>query len=625
VDPYRQYYGTIGLLKDLEINGRVTQVIGVKTGLGSAYGDYKDKAIDLKYQFWREGKYSPALAIGIMDPHGTSLYAAQFLVASKQVYPFDFTIGFGNGRFGTKPLYDNGNELFNAQIFRDPGGWLRDSSLFGGIQFSPNDRYSFIAEYNPIRYQLQTTDPAQPKYFRRSVPSKFNFGLRWTPLSWIELDLTYQRGNQIGLNLSFSFDIGEPLIPIYDKPYRPDVKTAALSPVEKIYRALKEQGFRDIGVAQEGETLLVRVQNEKFFYSMKALGIVLETVAANLDRSTERISVTFTENGIPKFQVSTSSDDLRGLLAGRLTAGEFFYLNNIDTWVARAPSIPTKGNSVLYPGLKPSFQMFLNDPSGFFKYRFGVQSWITFNPWKGASIIGATGIYPVNNVTSSNVPPSEAVRSDLFRYERQKVGLDRLMFDQIGKTERGLYTRIALGYLETEYAGLDAEVALPLRNGRFLVGLQGSVVKKRDPHNPFLFEGNPAKSYYDVEFLNTRLNLPENDMWVDFKTGRFLGGDFGTRITVTKHVRGVDLSAWYSITDTSVFKDPFNRGYHDMGIGVTIPMRLFEGADTRTAYSFAISPWNRDVGQDLYRYRDLFGLIGRDTEVFLKRDRAMAR
>ncbi len=68
------------------------------------YGNFKDKAIDLKYQFLSEGKYMPALAIGIMDPHGTRVYPSQYIVASKQIYPFDFTIGFGNGRFGKKPL-----------------------------------------------------------------------------------------------------------------------------------------------------------------------------------------------------------------------------------------------------------------------------------------------------------------------------------------------------------------------------------------------------------------------------------------------------------------------------------------------------------------------------------------
>jgi hypothetical protein len=153
--------------------------------------------------------------------------------------------------------------------------------------------------------------------------------------------------------------------------------------------------------------------------------------------------------------------------------------------------------------------------------------------------------------------------------------------------------------------------------------LQASMVKKRDINNPFGLQNYDVKDFHDVEFLNTRLNIPEREMAVDLKTGKFLGGDFGTRITVTKYVKGVSLYAWYSITNTSVFKDPFNRGYNDKGIGVSIPMRLFEGADSRTSYNFAVSPWSRDVAQDIDRYQNLFDYIGRDTKGFLVKDKKM--
>jgi hypothetical protein len=199
------------------------------------------------------------------------------------------------------------------------------------------------------------------------------------------------------------------------------------------------------------------------------------------------------------------------------------------------------------------------------------------------------------------------------------------MFDQIFKPRNHLYARVAAGLLEMEYAGFDGEVATPLRQGRFLVGLQGSIVTKRDVSNPLKLRKGAGKSYYDVEFVNTRVNLPEVDLSVDLKTGRFLGGDLGARVAVTKHVKRVDLSAWYTVTDTSVFRDKYNRGYQDLGIAVTIPMRLFEGTDSRTSYGLALSPWNRDVGQDLFRYRDLFGFIGRDTKIHLERDKAMLR
>ncbi|MBU4121722.1 MAG: YjbH domain-containing protein, partial [Proteobacteria bacterium] len=183
MDPYRYYYGAVSPLKGLEIGGRITEVLGVPA-LTAGYGNYKDKAIDLKYQFMPEGKWMPALAFGIMDPHGTRVYASQYVVASKQIYPFDFTIGFGNGRFGKRLLPGQG-EGVKIEMFTDNTSWRADGQFFWGIEFAATERISLMAEYNPIRYQEQTGDPAQAKYFTEAVLSKFNFGLRWRPLDWL--------------------------------------------------------------------------------------------------------------------------------------------------------------------------------------------------------------------------------------------------------------------------------------------------------------------------------------------------------------------------------------------------------------------------------------------------------
>ncbi|MEF9427432.1 MAG: YjbH domain-containing protein, partial [Candidatus Mariimomonas ferrooxydans] len=61
IKPYMYYYGAISPLNRLEIDGRITEVIGVPA-LTASYGDYKDKEISLKYQFIPEGKYIPAVA-----------------------------------------------------------------------------------------------------------------------------------------------------------------------------------------------------------------------------------------------------------------------------------------------------------------------------------------------------------------------------------------------------------------------------------------------------------------------------------------------------------------------------------------------------------------------------------
>ncbi len=63
---------------------------------------------------------------------------------------------------------------------------------------------------------------------------------------------------------------------------------------------------------------------------------------------------------------------------------------------------------------------------------------------------------------------------------------------------------------------------------------------------------------------------------------------------------GATVSFWYTYTDTSDFSS-YNKGYHDKGVAIVLPARMFYQEDMNERYRYAISPWTRDVGQ-LVRY-----------------------
>ncbi|NOZ68746.1 MAG: YjbH domain-containing protein [Deferribacteres bacterium] len=625
VRPYRYYYGTISPLKGLEINGRITEVMGVPgfdETEGGSYGDYKDKAIDLKYRFFSEGKYMPALAIGLMDPHGTRLYSSQYLVASKQIYPFDFTLGFGNGRFGERPLPEH-SEGLGLEIFSNTAAWFRDSRLFWGIQFAPSDKFALMYEYSPIKYHKQTRDPAQPEYFREPVSSSFNFGMRYKPSRWSEIDMSYQRGNQIGINLSVGFDIGKPVIPLYDKIYKEKPAGETDTVYSRLVRSLHKSGFSDISVFMEDNDLWIEAQNDKYFYNTRAIGVVMDILSDLMPQDARRIHIILRENGIPLTGLTFYRIDLSDLYSGRMTLDEFLRLSEFGTAVPDDITAPRLHRKQYGYGLKPDLQMFINDPSGFFRYRLGLKGWLSYHPWEGSSFVAALAAYPLNNISTANEPLSIPVRSDLVFYKKEKIALDRLMFDQTGKLSPDIFGRFSAGLLEVQYAGIDAEIAMPVLDGRILLGLSGSAVRKRRRDNPFKLADDDSGKVYTTAFFNTRLNIPESEIALDIKAGRFLAGDRGMRVTISKHINGVTVWAWYSITDTSVFRDDFNRGYHDKGIGVSIPLRLFKGTDSRSVYSYLLSPWTRDTGQDIDHFGSLFDLIGRNTRIFLDKDKKM--
>ncbi|MCX5806446.1 MAG: YjbH domain-containing protein [Proteobacteria bacterium] len=620
VDPYRYYYITVSPFKNIEINGRVTEVTGIKA-LQSGYGNYKDKAIDMKYKLLEEGKYSPAVSIGIMDPHGTRVYASQYLVASKQIYPFDFTLGFGNGRFGKRPLISS-EEGFRVEMFQDPRGWLKDSQFFWGLQFAPSEKFALMMEYSPIRYEKQIQDPARAKYFNEPVKSNFNYGLRLKPWKWADIDLSYQRGDQFGVNLSVAFDIGQPMIPVYDHPYREKKGDRTATLHKRLVKALHESGFSNIGIDEQGYDLFIEAQNDRYYYSTRAMGVILNIVNDIMPLNIQKVSVVLTDNLIPIIRFTTTRLDITELFEEKITPGEFFHLSKINTDVVELPDVKQEQRKYFDFGFKPAFRTFLNDPSGFFKYRLGAELWGSYTPWKGGLFIAGLEGFPINTVSTSNEPSSEPIRTDIVPYQKKKVSLGNLMYNHIYKTEYDIYAKLAVGLLEIQYAGLDGEVAMPLERGRVLLGVSGSIVKKRDVDNIFQMSSLYTGTYYTV-FLNTRLNMPEIETSVDVKAGRFLAGDKGARVTVSKFIKGVVLSGWYSWTDTSIFKDSFNRGYHDKGVMLTFPLRLFKGSDSKTTFNYAISPWTRDVAQDIYHHTVLFDLFGRNTNIYLDKDKTI--
>jgi hypothetical protein len=624
IDPYRYYYMSFSPFRGIEINGKVTETLGVKVSSAdpnwSGYGNTKDKSFDVKFQFMKESKWGPAMALSIMDPHGTRLYPSQSLVASKQLYPFDFTVGFGNGRFGKTSLPSSG-EGFKIEMFSDPKGWLRDSQLFWGIQLALSEKYALMLEYNPIKYTRQTSDPARSKYFTNSPPSPFNVGFRWKPFKWTEVDVSYQRGNQIGVNLSMAFDIGQSLRPIYDPPYKEKKEDSANPLTQRLTEALHQSGFSSIGVVMDNNDLWIQVKNDRYYYNTKAIGVIARLVAEIIPPYFQTIHIVLTENEIPLLEFTTTRYDIAEWYAERLTPGEFFFLSKIDTAIRETPEMPLTHKSRFGYAIKPSFQTFLNDPSGFFKYRLGGEGFLSYYPWKGMSFIAGLEGYALNNISTVNEPLEDAIRTDIPLYKKNNLALSRLMFSQIHKMGYETYGRFSGGFLEIEYAGIDGEIARPIGNGRLIVGVSGSIVKKREPDTAFgLKDGLSGKTYH-TWFLNTRLNVPEIDLAIDMKAGRFLGGDKGAKLTVSKFINGVVLYGWYSATDTSGMRDRLNRGYHDKGIGIIIPIRIFNGSDSRTGYNYSISPWTRDVAQDVDHHDTIFDFLGRTLKILLDRDK----
>jgi hypothetical protein len=601
--PYRWYTGAMGVLPLLEFSGRLTQITNIPVPSMPGYGTNKDKAFDIKFQIIPESKGLPAVAIGIHDFHGTRLFGAEYLVISRQYYPIDFTLGIGNKRL--KGPIDV------------PG--LDEYGLFGGVEIELNDRFHFIAEYNPIEYEID-------KPSARGVPegAKYpvNVGLRARILSGIDLGLSYQRGNTFGIMLHVHAGLGQQILPYHADP--PTLVSVDRRPfnirdqkemVEEIHEAIHEAGFSDVVVYTDGRDLIAEFENSRYLSNQKAVGRILRILLFYSPSDTARLTVILKKLDMPILKISVMPDQMEKYIWGEISDDIFFErLLKIEITdqvleTQEGEYIRSKKDRTFNCDLsiKPDIDIYWNDPSGFFKSTIGIKPYVTTDLWKGASGYARFSIPFYSNVYSpiSETFPPDVVRMDIPKYMGKYYAFDRLLINQAFRISKKTFGRLSLGYFENMYAGVGGEILYYPWEGRMAFGAEGDWLKKRVPETGFeLMDFKRysilANAYYYYQGL---------DMTFHAQYGRFLGGDTGWMLDISRRYdTGAVAGIYYSFTDTDVFTDEWNRGYHHKGVYLSLPLRMFLTRDSSQMLNYGISPWTRDVAATVSHWQDLFSL-----------------
>jgi len=596
-DPYRWYAGGMGVFPGLELSGRYTEIKNIPSGLGAAYGAYKDKAFDLKYQILPESKKLPAIALGLHDFHGTRLFKAQYLVISRQIFPVDFTIGLGHGRLRGPASFPSSDKL----------------GLFGGIEWALHDRLHLLAEYNPIEYEK---DKAEIRGVPEGAEWPVNIGARIKVFPGVNLGVSFQRGDTIGFMIHAQAKLGEPLLPKRPDPplrhsvdRRPFRERDPREMVERIHEAIREKGFQDVSVYTDGSNLAAEFENNKYLYSQKAVGRVLRILLFHSPADTRKLIVIVKRQRMPILEVSVTPEHLKEYLFGNITEDIFARLLDVKTASA---GLDAKQENIIRAegkkkphyrfGIKPNIETYFNDPSGVLKVRLGIKPYIVSTLWKGASVFARYDIPFYSNIESSNIPLPDAVRSDSWLYSDRDYFFDRLMLDQTIRLSDTTFGRLSCGYFETMYAGAGGEILTFLREGNLAVGIEGDWVRKREPGTQF--------DLLDLEshtlLGNIYCRVPQIDVTLQAQYGRFLAGDRGWMFRVSReYSTGVMFGFWYSFTDTDDLTE-FNKDYHHKGVFLSLPARIFLNRDSTTRYHYEMSPWTRDVAATVFHWQDLF-------------------
>ncbi len=582
VYPYLRGFINTGFFPGLEIGGTITVIRNINIdngGYWSGYGHYKDKAFFFKYQILPEmGKY-PAIAIGWDDFHGTKLFDTKYLVISKYydfIAPQNITVGYAKGK------------LLNG--------------LFTGTEILLHPKASLLMEYAPYdKKKLKGLEKTE-------VKTHLNVGLKFQPYWWLQAVFSIQRGKYFGFNINLTYPMGASLATHKPTLYTissSDLKLIKENKQTQLYEKILTKGFKlnNVKVFEDGYYLVVEFTNNQYYYDTVAIKKILSVLQVLYFPNVKFLKLIIKSQNEPITEIIIPANIVNLYLIKAISFKELLEKSNIKF----AHSYRPKYKQVLTDPrwkLAPKLRTFLNDPSGFFKYMLSLDIYVYENFLNNFRLDTAIFIPLINNISSANEPLMEKpVRSDIPYYLGIKKPLiDVLSISYIKQIWKKTFIGISAGYNELMFAGVGGDILYFVGDGRIAVGVGGDYVWKREPGKNFALKN---WTFHD-EYFSFYYTMKSPEIHINLKAGRFLAGDKGIRIEISRSIKGFEIGFWYTYSDTCQFSGP-NKNYHDKGVFVRIPMRIFFSKDTKTVASYSLSPWTRDVGQlagrpfDLYR------------------------
>jgi len=620
--PYYYFYITLGLFDRLEINGRMTGISG-DTPLGPEYGDYKDKAIDVKLTLLKEKGLRPALALGATDIHGTGLFTSRYFAASKRIGALDVTLGLAQGMLGGKSSaernkisgYTSGGD--SAEKYLTSGD--KDYVLFGGLEYAWSRKLILSAEYSSIKWENIRGG--------HEAKSPITLGVKYRAGDYWLLRAAYARGEEFsaGVTWQIPLDAEGPLgwqrepAPITDEKTLLEADQADDNGLARLLvNALTRDGFSVVRVIVARPDVWIELQNNKYNSTPLAFNRAFLIADGLLPSDVRQFYLAISYDGIFQNGLKASREHIRSFIDVRIDKDLFltFSKQSMDRsalWkdfreqerIPRIEATPLSGWNLR---LKPTFKMFLNDPSGFFKYRFSLDLIGSGTPWKGGLFLARLCTPLYNNISSSNKAlEAEPARTDFADYlSRKSMHISSYGFDQIFELPSAAQARFGIGAFEETFAGFGAEVFKMFGDGRFGAGLEGAIVWKRDMDNDFALHPTNREPYQTYHLNLYGQPLPGSGLELGLRIGRFLAGDHGVRLEACRTFKHFTIGGWYTATDTSGFKSSFNKDYNDKGVFISFPISIFSSRPRAGRFNFGISPWTRDPGQMVYQFRSLY-------------------
>ena len=575
-----------------------------------------DRNYEAKVRLWPEQKYLPQVAVGIRDLVGTAVYGAEYLVASKEIGNFDFTLGMGWGRLAgegdiSNPMIQLSDSFRARDGFTGRGGELSKGAFFSGEKagFFGGAAYQFdtlplsvILEYNPDQYNWEYSKGAvRPK-------SPWTAAVKWQALPGVSLSLSRQHEEEWGIELSAALDTKS--LP----PRRPapiftsslDMAPQNLPPqinpqdwYDTLLYDVERSGLLllEASIESSSHTAVLVMGNDQYPVWADAIAKMAVLADLHLPSSVNTFRIIAEEVG---HRVKTIQMRRPSLAYGQ---NKQLVERQISVLPGRSLASPQRKtsfvqNKVFFDvGVGTRLQLF--DPDDPARYGLYTKIGASVALPKAWTLTGAYGVDIYNNFDESGRVNSGSalprVRSDVVKYLQQgDTGLDSLYFEKRGSAYKGLHYRVFGGVLEEMYSGVGGEVLYQPFQSRLAYGLSANWVRQRDYDKSFKhLDYQTATAFASVYWASPFYNFD-----VAVHAGKYLAKDVGATLEVRRTFNnGWMVGLWATMTNVSA--EDFGEGSFDKGMFFKIPFDGLFGRNTRGSYNARIRPIQRDGGQRL--------------------------
>lgn len=595
---------------------------------------YKDKSFNLKIKLIEESERFPELSIGFRDFIGTGKFSGEYIVTSKKIGDFDFTVGLGWGALseskGIKNPFIDVDESFYLRS-RDfgLGGNVEFNRWFKGPKASAFYGFSYLNKYSGIRFKMDY-DKSNPFEFYKD--SDFSFGLSIPASEYVDINLFKHRGVNLGFGISYKANYSKQIIPkneVINPINFSDEDIELLSSNDAVFSGtinllLSRYKIFTQEIHFKNKDLFITVDQSNYRNLNLAAKRVIQIVDEILSvREIKNVSITFQTGNVKIGSIQFPLNKFKQFIKNTISFAEIKKFISYENFYPQDNESKIFQGKVDFPfytwGVKPDLKNHVGAPEAFYSGQIGLlaSGGIIFN--KNSFFDSTIGLGIFQNLDQlrlkafSRLPK---VRSDIREYLKERYVLKQLsyshMFDPTYSRNYLFFGGMKIGLFEEMFGGIGGEVLFRDINKPWYLTANYYWVKQREFNQRFSFRNYETFTGH----LNFIWETPLDGVKMIFSGGRYLAKDSGITLNMSKTFKsGFTLGFYATKTDISALE--FGEGSFDKGIYFSIPLDVVSSRYRKDNAKFVWKNLTRDGGAMLSGTLDLGGYVENSSSYLL--------